>query len=230
LATLLSVFIIFWRDIWLLIREFVAVVRDMLKGKFHFNTPQRRFLMMVIIGTIPAAFAGVGISALGFTHVLENIFVVAVMLLFTAMLLFCVDRLFAQKAKFDEQNAPYRAAWLVGIMQAVAILPGLSRSGSTIFGGAASGLQKDFAVRYAFILSIPAILGAGVLEGIDAVRHGIDIDPVNWVIGFVAAALCGIAAISFIKLLIKKKKFYVFGCYCIAASLVAFLVGFGVIG
>ncbi|MCL2446381.1 MAG: undecaprenyl-diphosphate phosphatase [Oscillospiraceae bacterium] len=224
-ATLVSVFIMFWRDIWLLIREFFAVIADIFRGKFHFNTPERRFLLMVIIGTIPAAVVGMAISLLNLTHVLENIFVVAAFLLVTAALMFSVDKLFAKRAQFDQANAPYKSAWIVGIMQGIAIFPGLSRSGSTIFGGALAGLQKDFAVRYAFILSIPAILGAGLLEGLSAVQHGIEFHALNWVVGFVAAAVSGVLAISVIKLLIRKRKFYLFGFYCVAAAIAAFVIG-----
>jgi len=227
-ATLLSVFIMFWRDIWLLIREFFAVIADIFRGKFHFNTPERRFLLMVIIGTIPAGLVGVGISLLGLTHLLENIFVVAAFLLVTAVLMFSVDKLFAKRARFDKANAPYKSAWTVGIMQGIAIFPGLSRSGSTIFGGALAGLQKDFAVRYAFILSIPAILGAGLLEGVSAVQHGIEFHALNWAVGFVAAAVSGIFAISVIKLLIRKRKFYLFGFYCVAAAIAAFAIGLSI--
>jgi undecaprenyl-diphosphatase len=106
----------------------------------------------------------------------------------------------------------------------------LSRSGSTIFGGLLGGLRKDFAVRYAFILSIPAILGAGLLELVSVLKAGqLGMNPISLLAGFIAATLCGILAIQFIKLLIKNKKFYIFGIYCLCASAVAFLVGFGVI-
>jgi len=224
-ATLVSVFIMFWRDIAMLVREFFALLGDLFRGKFHFNTPERRFLLMVMIGTIPAAVIGLAISALGFTHVLENIFVVAAFLLVTAVLMFSVDKLFAKRAMFTQENAPYRCAWIVGLMQGIAIFPGLSRSGSTIFGGALAGLQKDFAVRYAFILSIPAILGAGLLEGVAAMQHGLEFHALNWAVGFVAAAVSGILAISVIKLLIRKRKFYLFGIYCVAAAVAAFAIG-----
>jgi len=224
-ATLVSVFIMFWRDIALLVREFFSLLGDLFRGKFHFNTPERRFLLMVIIGTIPAAVIGLGISALGLTHALENIFVVGALLLVTAALMFSVDKLFASRAHYDKTNAPYKSAWIVGLMQGLAVFPGLSRSGSTIFGGALAGLEKDFAVRYAFILSIPAILGAGLLEGIAALQHGIDFHALNWAVGFLAAALSGIAAISVIKLLIRKRKFYLFGFYCVAAAIAAFAIG-----
>lgn len=227
-ATLVSVFIMFWRDIALLVREFFKLLGDIFRGKFHFHTPERRFLLMVILGTIPAGLAGLVISALNFTHVLENIFVAAAFLLVTAALMLSVDKLFAKRAQFDQSNAPYKSAWIVGVMQAVAIFPGLSRSGSTIFGGAVAGLQKDFAVRYAFILSIPAILGAGLLEAVAAVQHGIDFHALNWLVGFVAAAVSGVLAISIIKLLIRKRKFYLFGFYCLAAAIAAFVIGLSI--
>jgi len=227
LATLLAVVVCFRKDVWALIREFFTALWDLLRGKPNFKTPERRFLLMVIIATIPAVLAGAAIKLLHLDSFLENIFVVAVMLVVTAAFMFLIDRL---RGAYTEKDAPYRVSFLTGCLQAVAILPGLSRSGSTIFGGVLGGLQKEFAVKFAFILSIPAILGAALLEGLDVIKSGgLDINPLNWLIGFAAAAVCGVLAIQFIKLLIKNKKFWVFGIYCLAASAVAFLAGFGVI-
>jgi len=77
---------------------------------------------------------------------------------------------------------------------------------------------------------MPAILGAALVEGLSVIKDGgLSINPLNLVIGFVAAAVCGVLAIGFINLLIKNKKFYIFGIYCLAASALAFLIGFGVI-
>jgi undecaprenyl-diphosphatase len=227
LATRLAVVICFRKDVWGLIREFFAAFWDLLRGKPSFKTPERRFLLMVIIGTIPAVAAGLLIKLLDLDSLLENIFVVAAMLLVTAAFLFVIDR---RKGVYTEKDAPYRAALLTGCLQAAAILPGLSRSGSTIFGGVLGGLKKEFAVKFAFILSIPAILGAALLEGLDVIKTGgVEIDFLNWATGFVAAAICGVLAIQFIKLLIKRKKFWVFGVYCLLTSVFAFLVGFGVV-
>jgi len=227
LATLLAVVVCFRKDVWALIREFFAALWDLLRGRPNFKTPERRFLLMVIIATIPAVAAGMLIKLLNLDSVLENIFVVAVMLIVTATFMFLIDRL---KGVYTEKDAPYKVALLTGCLQAVAILPGLSRSGSTIFGGVLGGLKKEFAVKFAFILSIPAILGAALLEGLDVIKAGgLDIQLTNWLVGFVAAAACGVLAIQFIKLLIKNNKFWVFGIYCLAASALAFLTGFGVI-
>jgi len=227
LATLLAVVVCFRKDVWSLLREFFAAAWDLLRGKPNFRTPERRFLLMVVIATIPAVLAGALIKLLDLDSVLKSIFVVAAMLLLTAAFMFTVDRL---KGVFTEKDTPYRVALLTGCLQAVAILPGLSRSGSTIFGGVLGGLKKEFAVKFAFILSIPAILGAALMEGLDVIKSGgLEINLLNWLAGFAAAAVCGVLAIQFIKLLIKNNKFYVFGIYCLAASTFAFLVGFGVI-
>jgi len=226
-ATLLSVVIVFYKDVWMLIREFFTALWDILRGKPNFKTPERRFLLMVIIATIPAVLVGVLIKALKLDSILENTFVVASMLIITSVFMFCVDRL--NKGKYTEADAPPKTPWIVGALQAVAILPGLSRSGSTIFGGLLGGLQKEFAVRFAFILSIPAILGAGLMELAGVIKSGaLGIEPVSLLIGFISAAICGILSIKVIKLLIKSNKFYIFGVYCLLASVFAFLVGFGV--
>ena len=229
LATLLSVFIMFHKDIWTLIREFFASIGDLLKGKPNFKTPERRFLVMVILASIPTAIVGGLIMLLGLDDILENIFVVAVMLIITAGLMYLVDKM--NKGKFTQADAPYKSSWMVGIAQGIAVLPGLSRSGTTIFAGLLGGLTKEFAVRFSFILSIPTILGAGLIQMICVVRSDyIEPDLFSWAVGFVAATICGIFAIKFIKVLIKSSKFYIFSIYCLLASALAFLIGFGVIG
>ncbi|MCL1816148.1 MAG: undecaprenyl-diphosphate phosphatase [Clostridiales bacterium] len=228
LATLLSVIIVFYKDVWLLIREFFSALIDFIRGKPNFKKPERRFLLMVIFATIPALLIGISIKLLKLEAMLENIFVVAAMLIITAIFMFCVDKL--NKGSFTEANAPYKTSLLVGALQAIAILPGLSRSGSTIFGGLLGGLNKEFAIRFAFILSIPAILGASLVELRELVKSAdLEIIPVNLIIGFTAALICGIISIKFIKMLIKSNRFYIFGYYCLLASALAFLIGFGII-
>lgn len=229
-ATLLSVVLVFHKDVWLLIREFFSALGDIIRGKPDFRTPERRFLLMVLIGTIPAVIAGAAVKLLKFDDILENIFVVAAMLSVTAVFMFCVDRV--GKRRYTKANAPFSSAIITGLFQSVAILPGLSRSGSAIFGGILGGLKKEFAVRYTFILSIPVILGAGIMEFPGAVKTGglLTTDLPNRVAGFFIAAVCGIIAINFVKLLMRGKKFYIFGIYCLLASAVAFLTAFGFIG
>ncbi|MDR2547588.1 MAG: undecaprenyl-diphosphate phosphatase [Lachnospiraceae bacterium] len=230
LATLTSVIVVFHKDIRSLLREFFTALIDICKGKISFATEERRFLLMVIIGSVPAGLAGVLVKISGLSAVLENIFVTASMLLVTAALMFAID-----KIKPGEQTAIdtplLRTSLIVGLVQAIAILPGISRSGSTIFGGLMGGLKRDFAVKYAFILSIPVILGAGMVELIGLRKSsGYEIELLSWTMGFLAAAICGILAIRLIKLLIKSNRFYFFGIYCLLVAIFGFLVGLGIVG
>jgi len=228
LATLLAVIIIFRKDVWFLIRELAGAIADIFRGKPNFKTEGRRYLLLVIIATIPAVLAGGGIKVLDLDYMLENIFLVAVMLIVTAIFMFLVDKF--DSGKLTRKDTPYSKALGIGLFQAIAILPGLSRSGSTIFAGALLGLKKEFAVKFAFILSIPVILGSALVELRGVVSAGdVAVNPVNWIVGFIAAFVCGFFSIMFIRVLIKSKKFYIFGIYCLAASAFAFLVGFGVI-
>jgi undecaprenyl-diphosphatase len=228
IATLFSVVIVFFRDVCSLIREFFAAIADTLRGRRGEKTPERRFMVMVVIGTIPAVLVGALIKLLSMDSILENVFIVGFMLIITSFFMFCVDRL--GNGTYTEADAPYKSALLVGLLQALAILPGLSRSGSTIFAGLLGGLKKEFAVRFAFVLSIPAILGAGLVESLEVLEAGqFNIEPINMLIGFMAALICGILSIMFIKVLIKSNKFYFFGIYCLGASVFAFMVGFGII-
>jgi len=227
-ATLLAVIIIFRKDVWLLLRELGGAIVDILRGKPNFKTEGRRYLLLVIIATIPAVLAGGGIKILDLDYILNSIFLVAVMLIVTAVFMFLVDKI--DTGKLTRKDTPYSRALGIGLFQAAAILPGLSRSGTTIFAGALLGLKKEFAVKFAFILSIPAILGSAIVELRDVAKAGdFAVNPANWIVGFIAAFVCGVFSIMFIRVLIKSKKFYIFGIYCLAASAFAFLVGFGVI-
>jgi len=229
LATLLAVLIMFRKDFFSLVKEFSLFCADIFKGRFTIKTPERKFLIMVIIGTIPAALVGVLIKILRFDAALNNIFVAAVMFVVTAALMFAMDKI--KEGAHTERGAPYTAALLTGAMQAAAILPGLSRSGATMFGARVGGMTRESSVKFAFILSAPVILGAGLVEGMGLAKDGAGaVDPASWLIGFIAAFLCGMLAIRLIKYLAVKNKFFVFGIYCLLASAAAFLAGFGVIG
>ena len=224
LATLLSVCVVFYKDIISLVCEFFYCIRDLFIGQCSFKTPPRRFLLMVIVGTIPAAVIGVTVKLLDLDHLLDNIFVTATFFIVTAVFMFSIDKI--KEGPHDAATAPFKSSVVVGLLQAVAVVPGLSRSGSTLFGARLSGLNKEFAVKYAFILSIPVILGAGLVEGAGLVRAGLHgVEPLNWAAGFAAAFACGVVSIKFIKYLVRVNKFFIFGVYCLFASAAAFIVG-----
>jgi len=227
-ATLLAVAVVFRKDIYALVRAFFSIIKDVVKGKPDFEPPERRLLLMLIIGTVPAVIVGAGVKILHLDDYFTNIYIAASLLAVTAVLMFLTDRL--KEGADTASTAPYKTALLAGALQSAAILPGLSRSGATIFGGRLGGLTKEFAVKFAFLLSIPAILGAAVIEGASVVKNGFGgMEPAAWAVGFVTAFVCGMLSIGAIKSIAKHNRFFVFGIYCLLASAFAFAVGLGLI-
>lgn len=161
LGTLFAVFAAYWEDIRDMILEFFYGVSDLV----HRTTPNRvpparRMILLIIVGTLPL-FAVLTvkdtIEALG-----DNMYFVAFALLATGCLLFASDHV--RRGRKTEKTATMLDALLVGVGQAVATCPGISRSGTTITAGCFVGFDRKFAVRYSFLMSIPAILGANILS------------------------------------------------------------------
>ncbi|MBR5218789.1 MAG: undecaprenyl-diphosphate phosphatase [Clostridia bacterium] len=225
IGTLIAVFAVYYRDIWELIREFFAMVGDLLRGKPDFKSPYRRFVLMVIIATIPAVFAGLVLNDFIESIAGERLWLVGVCLFITAAVLYISGR--APEGHLDMNSAGYGKSFIVGIFQAVAILPGISRSGSTIAGGQLCGFKKDFAVKFSFIMSIPTILGAAVLDFKDVLETGtLGIELAPALLGTLVAALSGFAAIKFLLRLVQNKKLYFFSIYCIIAGIFTIILNF----
>ena len=221
-GTLVSVFICFWNDIVGMIREFFSLLRDLFRGKPNINkTPMRRQMIMVLLATIPM------VVAVFLNDTIESLFgstlLVGFMLLITAVLLVVTDMHgFGRK---DASTATWRDALTIGAMQLVAIIPGISRSGTVLTGGALRGFSRAFAVKFAFIMSIPVILGANIFSVVDAMQEGLDpalIAPC--IVGVLVASLSGIAAIKFMNMLVNRRSFRPFVLYCTLIGLVSILV------
>ena len=150
-------------------------------------------------------------------------------LLLTGFLLFWSDRM--DKGKKTAKSATMLDALLVGVGQAIAVVPGLSRSGTTISAGLVRGFSRKFAVRFSFLMSIPAVLGANILSIAGAVQEGIDTSLLPaYFIGTAVAAVSGYFAIGLVNLLTNKGKFGNFAYYCWgigAAAVVASLIFHG---
>lgn len=225
LGTLLAVFIAFGRDILELIKEFFLTVKDIFTGNFKWSgmNDSRRMLFMVIIATlclIPAYFVK------DFFTCMEgdgDIIFEGCAFLFTALLLFLSDA--CVKGMKTGKDMTVRDAVAVGLFQCIALFPGVSRSGSTITSGLFCGLTKETAVKFSFILGIPAILGGSVLEIKDAVQSGAEFDIPLLVIGFITSATVGILAINLVKLITKKNKFKIFGVYLLVVGVLCILGG-----
>ena len=156
----------------------------------------------------------------------SNTIFVGCALLVTGLLLFFSDRM--ARGKKGAKSATLLDALLVGVSQAVAVVPGLSRSGTTISAGMMRGFRRKFAVRFSFLLSIPAVLGANILTIGDAAQQGIDTSMLPaYIVGTIVAAVSGYFAIRLVNLLADKGKFGNFAYYCWgigAAAVVASLI------
>lgn len=225
LGTLVAVFIAFWRDILGLIKEFFLTIGDIFTGKFSWKkmNDSRRMLFMVVIATlllVPAYLVK------DFFTCMEgdgDIIFEGCAFMFTAMLLFLSDA--CVKGYKTGKDMKIRDAVAVGLFQCVALFPGVSRSGSTITAGLFCGLSKETAVKFSFILGIPAILGGSVLELKDAFESGVEFDIPTLAIGFVVSAVVGILAINLVRLVTKKNKFKYFGIYLLILGLACVCAG-----
>jgi undecaprenyl-diphosphatase len=203
-GTLTAVVIAFWEDIWSLLRR-----------------PFQKLTLLLIVGTIPAAIVGLAFRGL-FEKLFTSITAVAVALLITGGILWLVET-YAESNKSLAQMGN-GSALIVGLAQALAIAPGISRSGATIAAALFTGLDKRSAARYSFLLSIPAILGATVLEvrGLAGKEMGQGfLSP--YLLGMLAAAVTGFFAIRLLINLLNRGKLYYFSFYCWAVGILALL-------
>ena len=216
LGTLVAVFIAYWDDIRDMIVEFFAGIGDLA----HHSTPNpvppaRRLILLIIVGTLPL-FVMVPFRHF-FSSLGDNMYFIGGALIFTGILLFVSDRV--RHGRKTEKTATLLDALLVGLGQAVALCPGISRSGMTITTGCFAGFERKFAVRFAFLLSIPAVIGANILSLKDAIDAGIDWASVPaYLVGVAVAAVSGYACIRLLRYIADKGRFGAFAYYCWAVG------------
>ncbi len=232
LGTLAAVFVVFYKDIWELIKEGFAIIGQFFKSLFGclfrkqkwqpvVTTPYRRFVMMVIISTIPTGIMGILLEG-AINAASATLIVPGILLLVNGVQLLISDRL--PDGKLTEADASYGKAAIVGIAQGVATFPGISRSGTTITACLACGFKREFAVKYSFIMSIPAILGALVLELLDFSPEMLSgSDMVNYLLGTLVSAVVGYVCIKTMLVIVRGKKFKYFAYYCFAMGAFAVL-------
>ena len=222
LGTLGAVLITYWGDIAGLTRE--GLVQLHLKKPRRGQKPdllKQRMILFILLATLPLVLVVFLRKAV--TSLYENTFFIGFALLVTGGLLFAADRL--GHGTKNERNATLGSVMLVGLSQALATVPGLSRSGTTISVGMFCGFERSFAVKFSFLLSVPAVLGANLLTFIDAVQAGIDVSllPV-YLVGVLAAFVSGFFAISLLRILVQKSRFGSFAYYCWGAGLVTLIL------
>lgn len=236
-GTLVAVFVIYWKDLWRMIVEGVLLLWDVCRniGIFFCNkikkaglpyhkivcNTYRKFDLLVIVSTIPTGI--IGYVARDLVEAASEILLIpGICLIITSILLFICDRL--PEGKKTPKAVTYTNAFGIGICQGIATLPGLSRSGTTITACVASGFERNFAVKYSFIMSIPAILGAAILELKDIGSVTVTTpEVVYYIIGMLIAALVGYICIKTLLVIVRKKKFTYFAIYCLVIGILSVL-------
>ena len=217
LGTLVAVFAAYWQDIRDMIVELIDGVRDLVRGTTpNPIPPARRMILLIIVGTLPL-FVVLPVKDL-VEGLSGNIYFV------TGFLLFASDRV--KKGRKTERSAKLLDVLLVGIAQAIATCPGISRSGTTITAGCFVGFDRKFAVRFSFLLSIPAVLGANILTLKDAIQENSIIvsDIPVYLVGVAVAAVVGYICIRLLKMIADKGRFGAFAYYCWAAGLATLIL------
>lgn len=216
LGTLAAVFVAYWGDIKEMVLEFFRFIDDVRRNRTPEKVPPaRRLILLLIVGTLPLFLI------LPVKDVVEglssNTWFVGGALLVTGVLLFLCDRI--RKGRKTERSATMADVLVVGVGQAIATCPGISRSGMTISMGCFRGFERRFAVRYAFLLSIPAVLGANLLQVLDVAETGVDVRLIPmYLLGMAAAAVAGYFSIRLLRMVADKGRFGAFAYYCWAAG------------
>ena len=227
-GTLAAICVVYYKDIWKMIVEGCCIIRDAVVNVVLFfknktgkntepyrrivNSSYRKLVVLIIVSTIPTGIIGVvGKDVVEMAS--EILLIPGICLILTAVLLFIADH--TRDGEKLPKSVTYTNAFGVGIAQGIATLPGLSRSGTTITACLLSGFNRKFAVKYSFIMSIPAILGAMVLELKDFTPAAVSGSEIScYAVGMVIAAVLGYICIKTMLFIVKKQKFTGFAIYC----------------
>lgn len=226
LGTLVAVFVAFWPDIVALLRSLVLWVRRLIRHeptKDENEHENQRMIFLLILATLPLIFVLFVKDAVESLY--YNLNFVASALIITGIVIFLSDKL-PQKKK-TAKSATVADALIVGVAQLFATLPGISRSGMTISTGLVRGFNRSFAVKFSFIMSIPAILAANLLSLIEAIQEGIDWSMMPmYLVGMAIAAISGYFCIRLVNRLVNNDRFGKFSYYCITVGAIVLLLSF----
>jgi undecaprenyl-diphosphatase len=200
-ATLASVLVLYGRRLW-----------EVIRGVFSGDGPSVRYAVLLVIATIPAGLIGVLLHR-QIEEAFHSLAWLGIQFLITGAILWTT------RGPTGERTAPsVGAATAIGFAQAFAILPAISRSGATVAAALRAGLTPAAAAEFSFLMSIPVIAGAGLLEARDAVLSVSQIGAVPWAVSFVAAFAAGIWSIRWLVALLQRGRFYAFAPYCWAVG------------
>ena len=226
LGTLIAIFLVFWKDIVKLVIEFFGIIGDFFR---RFSDPDlivlssayRKFVLLIIVSTIPTGILGyVGRHFVSYAS--TTLIIPGIGLIITSVLLFVCDRI--GDGRNGIKKISYLNAFEIGMAQGVATIPGISRSGATISVCLMLGIKKETAVKYSFIMSIPAVIGAAILEIKDVGGMTVNVSTViAYVVGMIVSAVVGYFAIRFMIGVVRRKRYIYFSIYCMVIGLVAII-------
>ncbi len=227
-GTLVAVFAVYYKDIWDLIKEGLLLIKDTFAWVFRKKKIEmyagRKMVLFIIVASIPTALLGLLMETFLEDIFLSSVLAVGCALLVTGTVLLLLSKLPEGHKKLDQMNG--KDALFIGLIQGIATIPGISRSGSTISAGLFRGLNKEFAIRFSFLMSIPAILGAAVLKLIKVDGQDLLLNLGPYVMGMIIAALSGYLCVKWLINLLKNNRFHYFGFYCLIAGLTAVVWSF----
>lgn len=224
-GTLISVFIVYWKDIWELVVELCLTFKDIFTGKGLRleERPVRKLGVLIIVATIPTGIIGILFNDF-FDSLYTSVVPIGIGLIITGCLLVAAEKMGDSNKGIKEMK--YSNALIVGVVQGIAICPGISRSGSTLFGSLICNLDRKFAVKYVFLISIPSILGSAVMEAPAAFEAGIDMTLLGPIlVGMLVAAVSGLVAIKTMIKVVSNKKLSYFSYYVWVLGLIVVLYG-----
>jgi len=228
IGTLVAVVAYFWKDIIHMLRAFFASLMDLVHRKFREGLKEdnyKKLAWLIIIGSIPAGLAGIFLKDF-FEGLFNNIPIVGFFLLITGVLLYTSEMVSRKEThKRDLNKLSIKDSLIIGVAQACSIAPGISRSGATISTGLFLGLERELAARFSFLLSIPAILGAALVQAKD-ISSVLDISTAATIAGFIAAAITGYLAIKIVLKLISERDLLIFAYYCWIVGALALILSY----
>jgi len=205
-GTLFVVLVVFWRDI-------IEIVKALVR--LDFKTDEGKLALFIAVGSVPTALIGFFFYGI-FKSFFSNLLVVGVGLLITGFVLF------VSKGRKTDRGLSYLDSLLIGTAQGIAITPGISRSGVTIATGLLRRVKKEIAFKYSFLLSVPAVIGAAVMECIMEPRDLVvgNVDAVAMFLGAIISMIVGYISLKFLQKVVMKEKFHLFAYYCWAVGLI----------
>jgi len=227
LGTLVAVIVVFRREVLHIISALIRLISSIGSKKTILqkmeSDPDLKMALLIVVGTIPTGILGLLFASIS-AQLFSSAFIVGLMLMVTGLLLWLTRRAETHHEHAGTDRLTVKNALIIGIIQGLAIIPGISRSGSTISTGLFLGIDREKAARYSFLLSIPAIAGAGLLNlsgGLSQTHLAVQIS----LVGAAAAALVGYGALKSLLHMVKRGRLFLFAPYCWLIGILAILIG-----